>query len=530
MPKKLFAVILPLLFISFFCPALTKAGQVVTEDLRNWARDAIAQEKSLGSDLRDNTLAVLYYRNLTGRSELDPWQKGLTVMLITDLAQIKELQVLERVRLQALVEEIGFGASGLVDKSSAPRIGRFVRAQHLVGGEFGQDASQSLDVASDLLDVPRESVMDRFGSKGMVEELFRIEKELLFGITDALGITLSPEKKAALQKPLSTDYRALMFFFQAIDFSDRGEYDKAEEYYQKALERDPGLIQAADALQELADLGLIGRKRGNPWRGKSFLKELRERASFTDSLTSVYPVRRTRTPDEIVERERLMIPDLCPNDPLKTEPGVCGCGVVDADTDQDGTLDCNDSCPSDALKTEPGICGCGVSDVVDTDLDGTPDCNDSCTADALKTEPGVCGCGVADADTDQDGTLDCNDSCPSDALKTAPGICGCGVADADTDQDGTLDCNDSCPRDALKTAPGICGCGVSDVDTDLDGTLDCNDSCPSDALKTAPGICGCGVADVDTDGDETLDCIDLCPTDPDKIEPGECGCFDLLCE
>ncbi|MBU0909847.1 MAG: hypothetical protein KJ717_09780, partial [Proteobacteria bacterium] len=306
MPKKLFAVIFSLFFISLLCPTLTKAGQVVTEDLRNWARDAIAQEKSLGSDLRDDTLAVLYFQNLTGRSELDPWQKGLTVMLISDLAQIKELQVLERVKLQALVEEIGFGTSGQVDKASAPRIGRFVRAQHLMGGEFGQDSSLSLSVASDLLDVPRETVMDRFGSKGMVEELFRIEKELLFGVIDSLGITLSPERKAALQKPLSTDYRALMFFFQAIDCSDRGEYDKAEEYYQKALERDPSLTQATDALQELADLGLIGRKRGNPWRGKSFLKELRERASFTDSLTPVYPVRRTRTPDEIVERERLM--------------------------------------------------------------------------------------------------------------------------------------------------------------------------------------------------------------------------------
>jgi tetratricopeptide (TPR) repeat protein len=423
MHKKLIAVIFSFAFISLLCTVTTHAGQVVTEDLRNWARDAIAQEKSLGSDLRDNTLAVLYYRNLTGRSELDPWQKGLTVMLISDLAQIKELQVLERVRLQALVEEIGFGASGLVDKASAPRIGRFVRAQHLVGGEFGQDALLSLDVASDLLDVPRESVMDRFGSKGMVEELFRIEKELLFGITDALGITLSPERKAALQKPLSTDYRALMFFFQAIDCSDRGEYDKAEEYYQKALERDPGLIQAADALQELADLGLIGRKTGNPWRGKSFLKELRERASYTDSLTPVYPVKRTRTPDEIRKRERL-INDLCPDDPLKTAPGTCGCGVADVDIDLDGTMDCDDNCPDDPDKIEPGICDCGEADV-DTDHDGTMDCNDICWDDPLKTLPGICGCKVADTDSDGDLTPDCLDLCPDNPNLTAFGECGC---------------------------------------------------------------------------------------------------------
>ena len=37
--------------------------------------------------------------------------------------------------------------------------------------------------------------------------------------------------------------------------------------------------------------------------------------------------------------------DTCPNDPAKTEPGVCGCGQPDADSDGDGALDCLDACP-----------------------------------------------------------------------------------------------------------------------------------------------------------------------------------------
>ena len=201
--------------------------------------------------------------------------------------------------------------------------------------------------------------------------------------------------------------------------------------------------------------------------------------------------------------------DGCPNDPAKTAPGICGCGVADTDTDGDGTADCNDGCPADANKTAPGICGCGVADT-DTDGDGTADCNDGCPADANKTAPGICGCGVADTDTDGDGVADCNDGCPADANKTAPGICGCGVADTDTDGDGTADCNDGCPADPAKTAPGICGCGVADTDTDGDSTADCNDGCPADANKTAPGICGCAVADTDTDGDGTADCNDNC--------------------
>ena len=84
--------------------------------------------------------------------------------------------------------------------------------------------------------------------------------------------------------------------------------------------------------------------------------------------------------------------DLCPDDPDKTAPGVCGCGVPDVDTDGDGTMDCQDACPDDPDKTDAGVCGCGVPDI-DTDGDGSMDCEDACPNDPNKIQPGYCGCG-----------------------------------------------------------------------------------------------------------------------------------------
>ena len=104
--------------------------------------------------------------------------------------------------------------------------------------------------------------------------------------------------------------------------------------------------------------------------------------------------------------------DQCPDDPNKIQPGVCGCGVADTDTDSDGTADCNDGCPNDPNKVAPGICGCGVADT-DSDGDGTADCNDGCPNDPNKTQPGICGCDKPDTDTDNDGIKDCNDNCPT---------------------------------------------------------------------------------------------------------------------
>ncbi|MBK8267930.1 MAG: hypothetical protein IPK83_06335 [Planctomycetes bacterium] len=47
--------------------------------------------------------------------------------------------------------------------------------------------------------------------------------------------------------------------------------------------------------------------------------------------------------------------------------------IFDADVDGDGTVDCEDSCPEDTLKTESGLCGCGMDDA-DRNNDGQPDC------------------------------------------------------------------------------------------------------------------------------------------------------------
>ncbi len=48
-------------------------------------------------------------------------------------------------------------------------------------------------------------------------------------------------------------------------------------------------------------------------------------------------------------------------DDQKTDPGQCGCGMPDTDTDSDGTADCLDECPDDDQKIAAGACGCGVA-------------------------------------------------------------------------------------------------------------------------------------------------------------------------
>ena len=74
--------------------------------------------------------------------------------------------------------------------------------------------------------------------------------------------------------------------------------------------------------------------------------------------------------------------DGCPEDPLKTEAGTCGCGVADTDTDSDGTPDCNDNCPAVSNADQLDLDSDTIGDACDDDVDGDGyttdvDCDDS---------------------------------------------------------------------------------------------------------------------------------------------------------
>ena len=212
--------------------------------------------------------------------------------------------------------------------------------------------------------------------------------------------------------------------------------------------------------------------------------------------------------------------DDCPDDPAKDTPGVCGCGYVDWDSDGDGIADCIDNCegypnadqedadgdgvgdacdacPVDPSKIEPGICGCGVDDA-DRDEDGVLDCIDNCLGDPNADQ----------ADFDGDGVGDLCDACP-ETWKIEPGVCGCYELDTDVDEDGVPGCIDDCPDDPAKTEPGVCGCGMVDRDSDWDGLANCIDNCPDEYNPDQ----------ADTDGDGIGDTCDPQPLLPS----GFCG-------
>lgn len=266
----------------------------------------------------------------------------------------------------------------------------------------------------------------------------------------------------------------------------------------------------------------------------------------------LYALLASRTYHDESLRPRLVLEvvanDLCPSDPAKSLPGVCGCGVPDTDTDGGGTPDCRDACVQDPHKAEPRVCGCGVEDVdannngtmdcverPDADHDGVDDTADNCPSVANSDQADADGDGAGDrcdacpadvnGDSDGDGLCDSQDPCPTDAANDTDGDGICDSQDhclndptnADRDGDGRCDAVDPCPLDPSDDADhdGLCAdqdtCPLDPTpDPDHDG-LCSDDACPNDFLN-------------DADGDGLCQSVDACPFDPDNDVDGDGAC------
>jgi TolB-like protein len=255
--KQTIIFILCCFILCTLCESKASAGQVVSDDDRTWAKTAISQEQSQETIAAPNTLAVLAFRNKTGQTSLDPLQKGFAFMLMTDLHQVEGIQLVERVKLQAILEELHLGASGIVDSNTSPQVGKLLGASYLVGGDITGTQPPEIAVASDLLQVKDQSSLGQPSANGQRENIFDMEKKVLFEIIELLKVRLTKAQKEKLKRPLTTSYRALMYLSMGLDASDRGNYGSSDLYYRKALEHDPQLTPASDAIKELVDKKLV---------------------------------------------------------------------------------------------------------------------------------------------------------------------------------------------------------------------------------------------------------------------------------
>lgn len=201
------------------------------------ARVALEEEKKLETKPpKPGTVAVFYFKDTSPDKSFRHLQKAMAEMIITDLAQIESLTVLERMRVQYLLTEMKMGQTGIVEKETAPRAGRLIGAENLIVGSLEPG---SLAVKASVASTTTEDVVGAFSVTAEQEEFFVLEKEIVYNALKILGVSLTPEEQKRIGEYHTKNLQATLYLGQGLDALDAGKWKAAKIFFKKALEEDP---------------------------------------------------------------------------------------------------------------------------------------------------------------------------------------------------------------------------------------------------------------------------------------------------
>lgn len=251
---------------------------------------------------RASTVAVMYFEN-QGNTALEPLKVGLTQMLITDLQTSGQFTVVERTRLQEILDELDLGHTGKVTPATAAKVGKLLGAQYLVLGSYFE-VMGTLRMDARVVRVETGEIIGSHGVDDTPHLFLQMEKDIASAVqstlvdADGMGVRsavptapskVQVERAAAAAPDDSTRSRTLdvqpapspppppqssasavitptavvapddeqldaaLAFSEGLIHLDKKDVARAREAFQRSVAADPQLDAARE---ELARLGL----------------------------------------------------------------------------------------------------------------------------------------------------------------------------------------------------------------------------------------------------------------------------------
>src|SRR6185295_18022133 len=177
------------------------------------------------------TVAVSYFDNNTGQAEMAPLAKGLADMLITDLAAVPGIQIVEREKLNQALAELQLSRSRFIDPATAQKLGRGLAARYLLTGGYTM-ANTAFRIDARVFNVETGAVLASRSVEGKREAFFDLEAELVAFLAGALQVKVAGA--AAPSKAAGTrSFDAWSQYSAGLDAQDNGDAERAKEMFEK---------------------------------------------------------------------------------------------------------------------------------------------------------------------------------------------------------------------------------------------------------------------------------------------------------
>jgi tetratricopeptide (TPR) repeat protein len=221
------------------------------------------------------SLAIMYFKNNTGDENLDHWRTMLADLLIKDLTQSKYIRVLSEDKLMDILESLNQLDAKSYSATVLEEVAAQGRVNHILQGNYAK-AGDEIRVNVTLQNASTMEIVGSEGVEGTGEDsIFSMVDELTKKIKNRFR--LSQEEIASdidkdIGKITTSSPEAYKFLREGRKYDDQGEFRKALQFYEKAVEIDPEFAYAYVSMAIVYyNLGLFSEE-------KKYLQKAMERS------------------------------------------------------------------------------------------------------------------------------------------------------------------------------------------------------------------------------------------------------------
>jgi len=217
------------------------------------AKAALAHESQLDGVVGPpNTVAVMPFTFYGSDTTLKPIERGFAELVSTDLSRVSRLTVVERMRLQAILDELLLQQqqqhAGLAGGTGV-RLGKLLRVRQIVAGTIQQQGNE-LTANAIAVDASSSTATPEARDQQTIDNLFTMEKNIVLGILTNMSVQLTTAERNAIEQRPTRSLAAFLSFSRGLELEDQGRFDEAGRLFDNAVRLDPGFGPAQTKSQE----------------------------------------------------------------------------------------------------------------------------------------------------------------------------------------------------------------------------------------------------------------------------------------
>lgn len=196
-------------------------------------RTASYSSSSSSANRSQNSVAVLYFENLSTAKEDEYLRDGMTEDIITELANIKNLKVFPRPALLPYRDK----------PVTAPQVGRELNASFVLAGSLRRSGNR-LRITAQLVETHTGHALwaQRFDRE--MADVFEVQDEIARSIAQAFRINLSPQEEKKIASKPTQNSVAYDYYLRGRSYARRESLEFALQMYEQAVKLDPNFALA----------------------------------------------------------------------------------------------------------------------------------------------------------------------------------------------------------------------------------------------------------------------------------------------